>query len=86
MEKKILLIGIGAMGTSHLKSFNNKKNYKLYLYDKYLKKSHIKKKIKNLNLNINYEICESFTKNYEEGEGKEDKGEDDTKEESSDDE
>lgn len=64
MEKKILLIGIGAMGTSHLKSFNNKKNYKLYLYDKYLKKSHIKKKIKNLNLNINYEICESFPKNY----------------------
>jgi hypothetical protein len=62
MEKKILLVGIGAMGTSHLKSFNNKKKYKIYVYDKYLKKSHIKKKIKNLELNINYKICENFPK------------------------
>jgi hypothetical protein len=63
MKKNVLLIGIGAMGTSHLKSFNNKKNCKIYIYDKYLKKSHIKKKIDSLELNINYEICEFFPKN-----------------------
>ena len=40
MKKNILIVGCGKMGLSHLKSFADKKNLNIYLYDK---------KIKNLN-------------------------------------
>ena len=40
MKKNILIVGCGKMGLSHFKSFADKKNLNIYLYDK---------KIKNLN-------------------------------------
>jgi hypothetical protein len=48
MKKKIILVGLGNMGLAHLKSFENKKKYKFFIYDKYLKSDQITKKLKNI--------------------------------------
>lgn len=52
MKKKILLIGLGNIGMAHLKSFQEKKNYKFFIFDKYLHQKEIIQKIENMKIDI----------------------------------
>ncbi len=58
--KKILICGFGKMGLAHLSSFENKKNCKVFLYDKFLSKKEIVKRIKYKKIDANYEILKKF--------------------------
>ena len=60
IKKKIYICGLGQIAYSHLSSFHNKRNYKIYLYDRSSKPEEIKKIIRKRKLKINFEILEDF--------------------------
>lgn len=62
MKKKnnILIVGCGKMGSAHIKSFLNKDNINLYLYDKSKIKLNSFKKIKNIHLLSSLKLKANF--------------------------
>ena len=62
MKKKnnILIVGCGNMGSAHIKSFLNKDNINLYLYDKSKIKLDSFKKIKNIHVLNNLKLKTNF--------------------------
>jgi pyrroline-5-carboxylate reductase len=61
-KKNILIVGCGKMGSAHIKSFLNKDNINLYLYDKSKIKLDSYKKIKNIQLLNNLRLKTKFIK------------------------
>lgn len=60
MKKNILIVGCGKMGLSHIKSFINKDDISLYLYDKSKIKLENYKKIKNIQILQNLKLKTRF--------------------------